>query len=244
MNERFSNVYEDSVRADAYSRLDFPGTYNLAFRDLPAIIGEHVSGTRALDFGCGAGRSTRFLERLGFDASGVDIAPHMLDRARAIDPAGDYRLVADGDLSSIAPDSCDLVLCAFTFDNVATMEKKVAILSSLRRILRSGGRIVNLVSSPDIYLNEWASFSTKDFPENRNARSGDTVKIVMLDVDDARPVEDILWTHDAWIDAYHRSALTPIATYRPLGDPSEPIAWVSESRINPWVIYVLEPDSR
>ncbi|MEE8632751.1 MAG: class I SAM-dependent methyltransferase, partial [Candidatus Bathyarchaeia archaeon] len=60
----FSNVYEDSERAEAYSKLEFPGTYYLAYRDLPKIISDHVKGREALDFGCGTGRSTRFLKRL------------------------------------------------------------------------------------------------------------------------------------------------------------------------------------
>ncbi len=70
----FPNVYDDPERAAAYARLEFPGTYYLAFRDLPPIIAEHVRGRTALDFGCGAGRSTRFLKGLGFDAIGVDIS--------------------------------------------------------------------------------------------------------------------------------------------------------------------------
>ena len=84
----FQNVYADATRAEAYSRLDFPGTYFLAFRDLPEILGRHVTGRRAVDFGCGAGRSTRFVRRLGFDAVGVDISEDMVRKAREIDPAG------------------------------------------------------------------------------------------------------------------------------------------------------------
>jgi len=110
---------------------------------------------------------------------------------------------------------------------------------SLARLLRSGGRIVNLVSSPEIYVNEWASFSTKDFPENRTARCGDKVSIVMLDVEDRRPVEDILWTDEGYLDVYERAGLRPIGVNRPLGSPGEPYPWVSETRTAPWVIYVL-----
>ena len=39
----FANVYEDSERAEAYAELEFPGTYFLAYRDLPQIINEQVS---------------------------------------------------------------------------------------------------------------------------------------------------------------------------------------------------------
>jgi SAM-dependent methyltransferase len=239
MTAAFSNVYDDQARAAAYDKLEFPGTYYLAYRDLPVIIGEHVRGRKALDFGCGTGRSTRFLRALGFDTVGVDISEPMLARARERDPEGEYRLVPDGDLGGCVAGTFDLILSAFTFDNIPTLEKKITLLNSLKRLLESGGRIVNLVSAPDIYVNEWASFSTKNFPENRAARTGDKVLIVMLDVEDRRPVEDILCTDDDYHEAYKRAGLMPIKTYRPLAKPTEAYAWVSETTIAPWVIYVL-----
>src|ERR1700758_2738447 len=93
MNCTFDNVYEDEERARAYATLRFPGTYYLAFRDLPALIRRYNHGSRALDFGCGTGRSTRFLRDLGLKVIGVDISQPMLDQARALDPSGDYYLV-------------------------------------------------------------------------------------------------------------------------------------------------------
>jgi SAM-dependent methyltransferase len=234
-----SNVYDDQARAEAYATLEFPGTYSLAYRDLPAIIGAHVHGRKALDFGCGAGRSTRFLRGLGFDVVGVDVSEPMLARARERDPRGDYRRIPDGDLGSLPAGAHDLVLSAFTFDNIPTMENKVTLFRGLKRLLSPGGRIVNLVSSPEIYVNEWASFSTSDFPDNRDARCGDTVRIVMLDVEDRRPVEDILWTDEGYRDVYERAGVEPIDIYRPLGKQGEAWSWVSETRTAPWVIYVL-----
>ena len=234
-----ANVYDDRVRAAAYARLEFPGTYYLAYRDLPAILRVHVRGTAAIDFGCGAGRSTRFLRRLGFEVVGWDVSEPMLAQARERDRQGEYRLVQDDDLGGIDRGAYDLVLCAFTFDNIPTLERKVALFRSLKRLLNAGGRIVNLVSSPEIYVHEWASFSTKSFPQNRNARSGDPVQIVMLDVGDRRPVEDILWTDEAYRDVYRRAGLRAIETHRPLGKATEPYTWVSETTTPPWVIYVL-----
>lgn len=235
----FPNVYDDETRAGAYDTLEFPGTYYLAFRDLPAIIGPLAPGAKALDFGCGTGRSTRFLRSLGFDTVGVDIAEPMLARARERDPGGTYRLVTDGDPDAFGKNAFDLVLSAFTFDNVPTMERKVGLFRSLKRSLKRNGRIVNLVSSPEIYVNEWMSFSTKDYPENRRAKSGDRVFIVMLDVADRRPVEDVVWTNDAYGEVYRQAGLTCIGAHRPLGREEEPYGWVSETTVAPWVIYVL-----
>ena len=240
MNDEFSNVYDDEVRVGSYDKLEVPGSYYLAFRDLPEIIAGRVRGGKALDFGCGTGRSTRFLRGLGFDVVGVDISEHMLERARENDPGGDYRLVRESGLDEFPAGIFDLVLSAFTFDNIPTMEYKVSLFTSLKRLLSSEGCILNLVSSPDIYVNEWASFSTKDFPENRSAKSGDRVKIVMLDVEDRRPVEDIVWADEDYQEVYRRAGLVAIETLKPLGLPSEPYDWVSETETAPWVVYVLK----
>jgi len=234
------NCYQDDARADSYARLEFPGTYYLAYRDLPAIIAAHATGKAGLDFGCGTGRSTRFLRKCGLDAIGVDIAANMLEKAREIDPDGDYRLIGDGDLSRFDSGDFDLILSVFTFDNIPGMERKVAIFRELKRLLKANGHIVSLVSSPDIYKNEWASFSTRDFPENKNAKSGDIVKIIMTDVSDKRPVEDIVWTDESYREVYEAAGLKLVKTYRPLAREDEPYQWVNETKIAPWVIYVLK----
>lgn len=236
----FRNAYEDDHMAAAYSLLEFPGTYYLAYRDLPRIIAEHARGRRALDFGCGAGRSTRFLHSCGFDTLGVDIAPNMLNRARLLDPDGEYRLLSDGDLRALAGLRFDLVFSSFTFDNVPTLAKKIALFEALRNLLGQDGRMINLVSSPAIYVHEWASFTTADFPENRAAQSGDIVRIVNTAIDDRRPVEDILWTDEAYHTVFTRAGLALIETHRPLGRPDEPHPWVNETRIAPWTIHVLQ----
>jgi SAM-dependent methyltransferase len=235
----FVNVYEDAQRAEAYAKLEFPGTYYLAYRDLPQIISAHVKGTKALDFGCGTGRSTRFLNKLGYDTIGVDISEDMLKQARARDPEGDYRLIEAGGLPQLHAHTYDLILSVFTFDNIPTLEKKVSLFGELGQLLKNEGSLVSVVSSPEIYMHEWASFTTKDFPENKSARSGDKVKIIMTDVEDQRPVEDILWTDEAYQEVYMRAGLEPVQTYKPLGTENEPYKWVNETRIAPWVIYVL-----
>ena len=38
MGDAFHNTYEDALRAAAYAGLKYPGTYYLAFRDLPQIL--------------------------------------------------------------------------------------------------------------------------------------------------------------------------------------------------------------
>ena len=239
MNRAFRNVYADETRARAYATLDFPGTYYLAFRDLPDLIRQYGSSSRALDFGCGAGRSTRFLRNLGLNVTGIDISEPMLDQARAVDPAGDYRLVRVGaDLDEFEPGSFGIILAAFPFDNMPT-EAKADALKRLRGVLAPNGALFLVVSAPAIYVNEWVSFSTKDFPENRNARDGDRVRIVMLDVPDRRPVEDVFCTDANYRRLFENAGLKLRKMLSPLATGQETTRWVTETTTSPWAIYVL-----
>jgi SAM-dependent methyltransferase len=234
------NVYEDQKRAESYAKLEYPGTYYLAFRDIPELLDRHGPGPRAVDFGCGAGRSTRLLRKLGYEATGVDISAEMVRMARSLDPQGDYRVVPDGDLSCLPQGGADVALSAFTFDNIPTRDGKLRSLCAIARALRPGGILVNLVSAPELYRHEWASFSTKDFPENMQARSGDVVRIVMTDVEDRRPVLDVLFSEEEYRSLFHQSGFEVLELRRPLGRADEPQTWVSEMKIAPWAIYVLK----
>jgi SAM-dependent methyltransferase len=236
----FSNAYEDAERASAYAQLEFAGTYYLAFRDLPALFEAHVQGTRALDFGCGAGRSTRFLKRLGYETVGVDISPAMLEQARSVDPDGDYRLITDDNTLADLPGPFDLILAAYPFDNIPTDAAKLNALQALRRVLAPGGRIVVIVSAPELYLHEWVSFSTEDFPENRTAGDGDRVRIAILDGPDHRPVDDILTSDARYRELFAAAGLTPVTLAKPLGNSSDGIAWGTETTVPPWSIHVVQ----
>jgi ubiquinone/menaquinone biosynthesis C-methylase UbiE len=255
----FANCYEDGTRAEAYATLEFKNTYHLAYRDIPAILAAHVSGRKSLDFGCGTGRSTRFLSHLRFEVTGVDIAEDMIRKARQLHPSGDYRLISASDnpgddtpigdppidnppidnLRAFPPATYDLVLAAFTFDNIAGRDHKVRILRDLARLMNREGKLVLIVSRPEIYSHEWASFSTKDFPENHSAKSGDKVRIIVTDHADPRPVEDILWTDQAYREVFQEAHLAVLEKYEPLAREDEAYRWVSETQIAPWAVYVV-----
>jgi SAM-dependent methyltransferase len=213
------NAYDDARRAAAYADLGFTGTYSLAFRDLPQLLAQHVSGTRALDFGCGAGRSTRFLQQLGFRTVGIDIAEPMLERARERDPDGTYLLVRDDAATGWPDGPFDLVLAA------------------IRQRLAPHGRLLLIASAPELYAHEWLSFTTA-WPENRDARPGDVVRIAIRDGGDPRPILDILWDDEAYRQDFNAAGLHVIALHRPVGQPGEAYAWVTELEVSPWMVYV------
>lgn len=238
-DSKFENSWGNQIRAESYSRLEFPNTYYLAYRDLPMILNTHVTGYHAVDFGCGTGRSSRFLKKLGFNVTGIDISNDMLEIARKLDKNGDYQIVTNGNYSHLGINQFDLIQSIFTFDNIPGWGNRTNILTGLRDLLNPGGKMILLDSTPELYTNEWASFSTIDFPENRQAKTGDVVRDIMLDVDDKRPVEDIFWTVPDYHKLFDIAGLKVDATYKPLGFGEEPFNWACETRIAPWMIFIL-----
>lgn len=238
----FSNSYADVSRAESYATLGFPNTYYLAYRDLPRIIAGRCVGKKAMDFGCGTGRSTRFLKDLNFDVVGLDISAKMIEQALQIDPLGDYHLIQKANFAGFQKNQFDLLLCVFTFDNIPTEKEKLDNLLELKHLLNYTGKIVIVVSNPEIYTNEWASFSTRDFPDNWKKKSGDKVLITMTDVPDDRPVEDVLCSQECYRKLFRKSGLKIVVHHQPLGNHSEGFNWLNETRIAPWSIYVLEED--
>lgn len=219
---QFENSWDNQQRAESYAKLEFPNTYYLAYRDLPEIISTHVKGNHAIDFGCGTGRSTRFLKDLGFHVIGMDISSDMLQIAIKSDPSGEYLLVENGEYSHLGQGQFDLVQSIFTFDNIPGWENRTNILIELRKLLKPSGTMICLDSTPELYTHEWASFSTIEYPENRLAQTGDIVHNIMLDVEDKRPVEDIFWTVEDYLVLFEQAGLKVESIYKPLGKKNEP----------------------
>ena len=190
----FRNVYADATRAEAYAQLDFPGTYFLAFRDL----GEIVAPARRRSAG----------DRLRLRRRPVDAVPassRLRRRGRRHlgghgpqgprdRPGGRLPAHRAGRLRAASPREPRTSSSRRSPSTTSPRPRRSRTSCGLARLLAPAGRIVSLVSTPEIYTHEWASFSTRDFPENREAKSGDVVRIVMTDVPDRRPVEDVVCT--------------------------------------------------
>jgi hypothetical protein len=163
----------------------------------------------------------------------------MIQKARELDPDGDYLLIEDGGALPLERRGYDLVAAVFTFDNIPYVGRRAELLGKLGGLLDSEGRIVLVNSTPEIYVNEWLSFSTKDYPQNGTAKGGDLVRIVITDVEDTRPVEDVVWFHEDYVRLFDDAGLALIESHKPLGREGESFEWVNEKEIAPWIIYVL-----
>ena len=237
-NRVFDGDSEDY--ANFYKSLGLEGTYYLAFRDLPLLFSKYVKGSSAVDpsavdHGCGAGRSTRFLKKYGYQAVGVDTNPHMVAEAKVFDPTGNY-LALEGDTIPVEPNSVDLVLSCFVFLEIESRARVKKILGEFRRILQPDGIAIVVSSSDQDYLNDWCSFRC-NFPENHQAKSGDRVKFAYRATD--KTGLDFLWKEADFRQMCLDAGFAVQETHHPLATGEEPYEWTVETEIPCWAIYVL-----
>lgn len=229
--------FDYSKYAKEYSELGINNTYHVAYRDLPKILKKYSKGILALDYGCGTGRSTQFLKRLGLDVIGVDISKDMIKKAKSIDKKGKYSLIKSGDLSLFDKETFDVILSAFTFDGIFSKKEMIKISKEMERVLKKDGVIINITSSPDLYFHNWASFIS-NFPENHKAKFGDKVKITVRGTNIV--VFDCLFSDKDYREIFKKANLKVLKNYKPLGKKNEEYNWINETMIPPWFIYILK----
>ena len=103
------------------------GTALLAFRDMSSIISKHIQGINALDFGCGAGRSSRMLKEFGLKVTAVDISIKMIDQAIKASKDINYILIEKDCFKNIE-EKYDLILISFVLMEISSKQEIVMLI--------------------------------------------------------------------------------------------------------------------
>ena len=123
----------------------------------PGFLGGVVpqEGRAAVEIGCGEGRVTRDLTRLGYSIVGLDASPTLVRAAQDADPQGRYLL---GDAARLPfPDArFDLVVA---YNSLMDVEDLEGTVREAGRVLRPGGRFCISVTHP---INDAGGFETRD----------------------------------------------------------------------------------
>lgn len=121
---------------DDHERDDTPVTVDV-------LAGLAPPGGRVLELAVGTGRIALPLAAKGFDVTGVDLAPEMLDVLRA-KPGADAVTAVLGDLTEVPVEGAfDLVYCVFnSLTNVADQDAQVRAFVNVASHLTPGGRFV------------------------------------------------------------------------------------------------------
>ena len=101
-------------------------------------------GRLTLDIGCGEGRLSRDLKRLGHHVVGIDASPTMVAAAKSADPQIDICL-ADAAALPVADASADLAIAFMSLQDIDNMP---AAVREAGRVLERGGRFCLAIVHP------------------------------------------------------------------------------------------------
>ena len=130
-----------------------------------------VTGLDVLDAGCGEGYLSRILASSGARTVGVDVCDELIEAAQALNAgaAGDagsavFR-VADVAALPLASATIDLVVANHLVND---LRDPAPAFREFARILRPGGRLVNLQLHPCFYDGRTTSTSALDYFDTQN----------------------------------------------------------------------------
>lgn len=111
----------------------------------------------ALDIGCGEGRFCRLIRAKGVRMIGIDPTIALIDRARLLDPDGDYR-IGRAEALDLDDATIDLAISYLSLIDIADLG---GTIREVRRVLRPGGTFLianlqsfNSASEPDGWQND------------------------------------------------------------------------------------------
>ena len=122
------------------------------------------SGARALDIACGSGNLAIPLARSGAKAIGVDIAPNLLEQARARAAAENLEATFDeGDAEALpyGDASFDVVVSMF---GAMFAPRPELVVAEMARVLKPGGRLAMANWNPASFTGEMFRLSAKHSP--------------------------------------------------------------------------------
>jgi len=243
-----------------YSVVGIQGDFFLGYRDIPGLADHHRDGKpvqRVLDFGCGCGRSTRFLKGAfpGAEVYGWDVSPEMLAEAQRADPTNNSCYMMSDSPSNLyneADGHTDLVVSTFVLAEQPTQRALENYLEEAARCLRPGGLLVAVTSREASYnpSMKYLSFrhsaegapsddekEERDSPPLADFSSGDRLSHHLYDINLTIPV--YFWRDCDYQQAAECAGLQLLRAHVPLGSSTDG-PWMDETDPSkaPFVVYV------
>jgi ubiquinone/menaquinone biosynthesis C-methylase UbiE len=206
--------------------------WRLGYPVVKDLLGD-VKGKSVLDYGCGTGTFSRFLQSNGAIVTGVDVSENMIEVAKkGCSDTISYYSILSGDLDFLADNKFDLVVSNFVLCTVPSRQEISIILDQIYRVLKQTGRFVFMNSNWDNSNGkEFVSFKL-DFCKNLD--SGNPVTATIK----SKPpiiLHDFFWSISDYKGMLKESGFRVLDLKEMTAD-SDDIDWLDERKYPPYYV--------
>ena len=139
--DKYAELYEEMICWPYRKELELP--------TLAKLLGD-LSGLNILDFGCGPGTTSRWLNASGAQRIvGLDISEGMLDYGRRREEKEKKGINYISMLDTNYNEYFDIILAIYVMPYATNKETLLAMSQTMARVLKPGGRLITLPMHPD-----------------------------------------------------------------------------------------------
>ncbi len=197
-----------------------------------------VGANNAIDYGCGAGRSTRFLKQAGLNqVVGVDINQEMLNQAAQREiPGTSYYHIESGVLP-FKDGTFDLAFSGLAILEISSADEIHKVLTELKRVVTNQGTVIILTCTKEGHLTGSDSFEPILTAEQQaNIKDGDAVPTRVKET--GQMFTDYYWSDEFLKTALQEAGLMVVEVKLPTTIPGQSNEDLQSNDQPPYVIYV------
>jgi 2-polyprenyl-3-methyl-5-hydroxy-6-metoxy-1,4-benzoquinol methylase len=206
--------------------------WRLGYPVVTELLGD-VSGKSVLDYGCGTGTFSRFLQSKGAFVTGVDVSENMIEVAKRISPDTiAYYPISSGGLDFLADNKFDFVVSNFVLCTVPSHREISLILDQIYRVLKKDGLFVFMNSNWD--KSNGKEFISFKLEHCKDLISGHPVTAIIKS-DPPILLHDYFWSIEDYRKMLLKSGFRINVLREDIAD-SDDITWLGEREFPPYYV--------
>lgn len=192
---------------------------------------------RVLDYGCGTGVFSRYLNSYGADVIGVDANAEMIHQAKKDTYTHiDFFHIDSANLHFLPENAFDIAVANFVFCEIPSKLEIIRIMDAINRVLKTDGTLL-------IMNSNWEKSNGKEFVSfkleyHEKLRSGDPVE-VFIKSDPPIQLHDFFWSKSDYVEMLEKSGFAIGNIYEPIArDIQFPL--MAEKTNPPYIIIIAK----
>lgn len=139
-----TSFWDTDESIDRYAKMSYElsSVESTFILNATTLTKKNISKIKVLDLGCGGGRTTIPLYKMGYDIYGLDISPNLINALKKTIPT-ERAILGDATVLPFANDTFDIVIFSHnSIDCIYPYESRTKAIKEISRVLTNGGYFI------------------------------------------------------------------------------------------------------